>query len=726
MTMNRRSFICSAALAGASLAVAGTALAEEAAVADDTATDAAADDAAAQSADLMSSLGSGSMTNDDDLDYVPTVGQYPLGVPEGTPEGLDIINIPEPITEFTDEYEADVVVVGAGIAGCSAARAAAEAGASVIVVEATEKIQGRGMDLGVFNATLEKEAGLEADEEFLNQVCLDMAQYNGNRAKQSIMRTWIARCGEDFDWFYEDVLKPQGWGCEIARWPLEEPYDPHDGEWIPQYIASCEVSVPADADVDPYAGFGAAVEALGAKAAELGAEFIYNARACQLVRGEDNATGRVNAVVAETEDGSHIKVSAKKGVVLATGDYGHNDQLMHAWCPSQAWIASSRSVYGSNSNQGDGHLMGMWAGGTVEMIPHAYMAHSNAGEIGNFPSLYVDINGDRFTNEDIPGQTFADVADQLPQRCWWQLADAEYPNQLKFSSPGHGAVMSYDGDIDAWNAAIETGDKDTIENMLAEQGNTIPYAWTIEGLAEAIHVDADRLQATVDRYNEMCSAGLDTDFGKMSKRLFPLSTPPYFYSTNAWNFLVVVGGLETSTKAEVLDCWGNPIPGLYAAGNVQGGRFAIDYPTIVPGISHSMALTYGRIAGTEAANADETVTEVASLWKQHLIDQRAAKADAVADQAANAAYADGTYEASSTGIGGDVPVTVTVEGGKIASVEVGDNSETEGIGSKAIEQLPDQIVAANGLTGVDAVSGASVTSKAIFTAVQDCLDQAAL
>jgi uncharacterized protein with FMN-binding domain len=69
---------------------------------------------------------------------------------------------------------------------------------------------------------------------------------------------------------------------------------------------------------------------------------------------------------------------------------------------------------------------------------------------------------------------------------------------------------------------------------------------------------------------------------------------------------------------------------------------------------------------------------------------------------------------------------VTVEGGKIASVEVGDNSETEGIGSKAIEQLPDQIVAANGLTGVDAVSGASVTSKAIFTAVQDCLDQAAL
>ena len=87
-------------------------------------------------------------------------------------------------------------------------------------------------------------------------------------------------------------------------------------------------------------------------------------------------------------------------------------------------------------------------------------------------------------------------------------------------------------------------------------------------------------------------------------------------------------------------------------------------------------------------------------------------------------YNDGTYTASGKGIGGEVPVTVTVKGGVIASVTVGDNSETQGIGSKAIEQLPEAIVAANGTEGVDAVSGATVTSKAIFTAVDDCLEQA--
>ena len=86
--------------------------------------------------------------------------------------------------------------------------------------------------------------------------------------------------------------------------------------------------------------------------------------------------------------------------------------------------------------------------------------------------------------------------------------------------------------------------------------------------------------------------------------------------------------------------------------------------------------------------------------------------------------ADGTYEGAGKGIGGDVPVTVTVAGGKITEVVVGENAETAGIGSKAIEQLPAAIVEANGTAGVDAVSGATVTSKAIFAAVDAALASA--
>ena len=107
-------------------------------------------------------------------------------------------------------------------------------------------------------------------------------------------------------------------------------------------------------------------------------------------------------------------------------------------------------------------------------------------------------------------------------------------------------------------------------------------------------------------------------------------------------------------------------------------------------------------------------------------DKAAATETAAADdaKAEAASLTDGEYTAEGKGIGGKVPVTVVVKDGKVAEVTVGDNSETQGIGSKAVEQLPELIVKANGTEGVDGVSGATITSKAIFSAVEDALAQA--
>ena len=113
---------------------------------------------------------------------------------------------------------------------------------------------------------------------------------------------------------------------------------------------------------------------------------------------------------------------------------------------------------------------------------------------------------------------------------------------------------------------------------------------------------------------------------------------------------------------------------------------------------------------------------VAAMANQAYAAETADKA--AATETVAAALTEGDYTAEGKGIGGKVPVTVTVKDGKVSEVKVGDNSETQGIGTKAIEQLPDAIVKANGTEGVDAVSGATVTSKAIFTAVEDCLKQA--
>ena len=118
-------------------------------------------------------------------------------------------------------------------------------------------------------------------------------------------------------------------------------------------------------------------------------------------------------------------------------------------------------------------------------------------------------------------------------------------------------------------------------------------------------------------------------------------------------------------------------------------------------------------AAAEDAEADEKAEEAAL-----------AEETTEAEAEAGPWYNDGSYTAEGKGIGGKVPVTVTVKDGKIATMTVGDNSETQGIGSKAIEKLPDAIVAANGIEDVDGIVGATVTSKAIFTAVDDCLEQA--
>ena len=130
---------------------------------------------------------------------------------------------------------------------------------------------------------------------------------------------------------------------------------------------------------------------------------------------------------------------------------------------------------------------------------------------------------------------------------------------------------------------------------------------------------------------------------------------------------------------------------------------------------------------TEADKAEETTEpekaeEAAPAEETTETEAEAEKTDEA--PASDAAYTDGEYTAEGKGIGGTVPVTVTVKDGKVSEVTVGDNSETQGIGSKAIEQLPEAIVAANGTEGVDAVSGATVTSKAIFTAVDEALAQA--
>ncbi len=132
------------------------------------------------------------------------------------------------------------------------------------------------------------------------------------------------------------------------------------------------------------------------------------------------------------------------------------------------------------------------------------------------------------------------------------------------------------------------------------KGNVLT-ARTVAELARKMEVPAGSFQATVKRYSQIARDGYDADFGKHHDRLTTIEKPPYYACKMEVRYMVTLGGLKINANLQVLDKKQEPIPGLYAAGNVSGSFFGHQYPTTVPGLTHSRAFTFGRLAGQRAA-----------------------------------------------------------------------------------------------------------------------------
>lgn len=245
--------------------------------------------------------------------------------------------------------------------------------------------------------------------------------------------------------------------------------------------------------------------------------------------------------------------------------------------------------------------------------------------------------------------------------------------------------------------------------------NWIKKADTIEELAKLINIDPKSLKATVGKYNQFCASGVDADWGRAKEFLKPLSTPPYYAFEVKATMTNTQGGAKRNTACEILDVWGNTIPHLYGAG--EFGSFYCDIYN--GGGNLSECIFTGVRSGTASAKAK---TDISSD-------------SLVASKAVNFTEADtgdeklgaNEYLGVGSGIGGDVKVKCTIENGKITAVKIVSQSETKGIGSKAVDQLPDKFVGLSStadVSAVDGVTGATVTSTAIKNAVLDCLKQA--
>ena len=130
---------------------------------------------------------------------------------------------------------------------------------------------------------------------------------------------------------------------------------------------------------------------------------------------------------------------------------------------------------------------------------------------------------------------------------------------------------------------------------------------TLEGLLGMLGYEGDALQSALDaiaRYNELCHAAVDSDYGKDAELMIPIEVPPFYASktqNNKWLKvgLGTMGGLEADDSMNVLDANGDPIPGLYAVGRCLGGLFGFSNPNPFAGKNVGSAITLGRVLGKE-------------------------------------------------------------------------------------------------------------------------------
>ena len=519
--------------------------------------------------------------------------------------------------------DVDVAVVGCGIAGVAACRSVAEDGGLVAAFEKADGPQCRSGEYAVINGRVQAKWGRDTwTREQIDDIIDTHMVESTYRCKRSIMSKWAHNIGDAFDWWVE--ANPDLYYAETTRsaipdesadnfiipifYPLPEYYD-WKQERFPCYPTSVEFK--PDQHVT--------VEANMQKAIDTGnVQTFYGCFVEKLIMEDGRCVG---LYARDAATGEYIKCNASKGVILSTGDYSQNTKMLKHFCPEVIenniqCLFTNVDVEGNFTNQGDGIQLGMWAGAQVQQS-HAPMIHhmgggadlAGVGVMGNAGFLNLDLNGKRFMNEDLPGQQLENQIELQKNRESWQIFDSNWPEQLPYMPAAHGGACYYEDyaseDEGPKNNTTYRNYKSPYQLEAAVADGRALKADTLEELVAKIYPDDTAAQQTaldsIQRYNELAKAGYDEDFHKPASRMWAVENGPFYADKFTTALLLVcIGGLESDEDCHTFDADRNVIPGLYVAGNIQGNRFATEYPIGLKGVSHSMAMYYGYVAGKNA------------------------------------------------------------------------------------------------------------------------------
>ena len=443
-----------------------------------------------------------------------------------------------------ESYETDVVVVGAGAAGMSAAITAQENGAKVLVLEKQGIIGGAttlsGGKLIAAGTKYQEEQGYTGDTP---EALFDyLKSIGGDYLDDEKVKFFCDHALEDVNWV-EDL------GVEIIN---VEP--------IHSSITPWRVMNTKGGGGQTNGHGGQITVPLYDKLASTDAEIVYNAH----VTGITTEDGKVTGVTGEYKDGSKFTVKAKQ-VILATGGYAQNREMT-------AYLGiENYSTTVPKGNIGEGITMGEDVGAQVYQAPgiqEVFVSYTCGVGINEESGLIVNDKGERVVDEFTYQSHVATALHKSGAQLGYYIASAEDPNE----TVQYGISM-----------------EDTLS------------ADTPEELAKLMGVDPSTFADTVARYNELCDKGTDDDFGKPAEYMQKLEGKLYAIQLNP-SYTVTFGGLVTDIDSHVLDANNQPIDGLYAAGETAfTGMFGDEYPSC--GVAIGSSVRFGKMAGLNAAKA---------------------------------------------------------------------------------------------------------------------------
>lgn len=508
----------------------------------------------------------------------------------------DWLGAPQEIGEIAETIETEVLVVGAGTAGCFAACAAVEEGAKTILLERQSEI-GNGVrdTIAALNSKQQQESGVNPNK---FDVINEMNRQSSGYGDLKLYDVWAEHSGEAIDWYVERCAEN---GYEI-KFEIAAPNKLR----IPVYDVghSLQWSDPTDPNIGSFTMTSGFLLEYGKG---LGLDVHMNTTFIQLVKEGDVVTG----VIAEGPDGM-VQYNASKGVIMCTGGYGGNAEMLEALQPETVDMTSVH--YAFPTCDGSGIKAMLWAGAAMDPV-HAGMIFDRGGLppdstdrgegdlfwMGSQPFLKVDLDGNRFTNESGPYDFILHTANAIREKTYCTVWDANFLDDMaRFDTHGCSRPFGYENGALAVMPYFPV--VESINAGLMERGYIVE-AQSVEELAEKLNIPADAFAATVARYNELADAGVDSDFGKEPHRLSHLNTPPFYgIRQRGGYFITTLDGIRIDTDMRVMDETGAPIQGLFAAGDCSGGYFGISYINLLAGDAAGRSITFGRRAGKIAAN----------------------------------------------------------------------------------------------------------------------------